>query len=111
MFAKFAEDFSDINSGASLLMLSEVASSLGVTIIGGSIPEKDADQLYNSCSVFGPNGELKAKHRKVSFFLLGRYIEKSTMKNTSFSFLISVIFSLQVESINLVPQKLYEVKE
>lgn len=73
MFAKFAEDFSDMDSAPSLLMLSEAASSLGVTIIGGSIPEKDADQLYNSCSVFGPNGELKAKYRKVRFFLkLGR---------------------------------------
>ncbi|KAK4365704.1 hypothetical protein RND71_013584 [Anisodus tanguticus] len=33
MFAKFAEDFNDIDSTLSLLMLSEVASSLGVTII------------------------------------------------------------------------------
>ncbi|MCD7451476.1 Carbon-nitrogen hydrolase [Datura stramonium] len=43
-------------------MLSEVASSFGVTIIGGSIPENDAGQLYGC--VFGPNGELMAKHRK-----------------------------------------------
>ncbi|CAN4098008.1 unnamed protein product [Withania somnifera] len=41
IFAKFAEDFSDIENAPSLLMLSEVASSLGVTIVGGSIPEKD----------------------------------------------------------------------
>lgn len=68
MFTKLAEDFSDIDNAPSLLMLSEVASSLGVTIIGGSIPEKDAGQLYNSCSVFGPNGELKAKHRKIHLF-------------------------------------------
>ncbi|KAK6787263.1 hypothetical protein RDI58_015788 [Solanum bulbocastanum] len=72
LFAKFAEDFSDIDSAPSLLMLSEVASSLGVTIIGGSIPEKDAGQLYNSCPVFGPNGELKAKHRKIHLFDMGK---------------------------------------
>lgn len=72
MFAKFAEDFSDMDSAPSLLMLSEAASSLGVTIIGGSIPEKDADQLYNSCSVFGPNGELKAKYRKIHLFDMGK---------------------------------------
>ncbi|XP_049364459.1 omega-amidase, chloroplastic-like isoform X2 [Solanum verrucosum] len=72
LFAKFAEDFSDIDSAPSLLMLSEVASSLGVTIIGGSIPEKDAGQLYNSCPVFGPDGELKAKHRKIHLFDMGK---------------------------------------
>ncbi|XP_016556381.1 omega-amidase, chloroplastic isoform X2 [Capsicum annuum] len=72
MFAKFAEDFSDIDSAPSLLMLSEVASSLGVTIIGGSVPEKDAGQLYNTCCLFGPNGEFKAKHRKIHLFDMGK---------------------------------------
>ncbi|PHU14957.1 Omega-amidase,chloroplastic [Capsicum chinense] len=72
MFAKFAEDFSDIDSAPSLLMLSEVASSLGVTIIGGSVPEKDAGQLYNTCCVFGPNGEFKVKHRKIHLFDMGK---------------------------------------
>lgn len=74
LFAEFAENLNDINSSPSSLMLSEVAYSLGVTIIGGSIPERDASssRLYNTCCVFGPNGELKAKHRKVSsFWLIG----------------------------------------
>nr|XP_016514375.1 PREDICTED: omega-amidase, chloroplastic-like isoform X2 [Nicotiana tabacum] len=72
MFAKFAEDFNDLDSAPSFLMLSEVASSLGVTIIGGSIPEKDVGQLYNTCTVFGPNGELKTKHRKIHLFDMGK---------------------------------------
>lgn len=32
----------------------------------GSIPEEDAGQLYNTCAVFGPDGTLLVKHRKVS---------------------------------------------
>nr|XP_009799423.1 PREDICTED: omega-amidase,chloroplastic-like [Nicotiana sylvestris] len=74
LFAEFAENLNDINSSPSSLMLSEVAYSLGVTIIGGSIPERDASssRLYNTCCVFGPNGELKAKHRKIHLFDMGK---------------------------------------
>jgi len=32
----------------------------------GSIPEEDSGNLYNTCSVFGPDGKLLVKHRKVS---------------------------------------------
>lgn len=46
-------------------MLSEVAQLLNITIIGGSIPERSGDKLYNTCCVYGPDGKLKAKHRKV----------------------------------------------
>lgn len=49
-------------------MLSEVASILKVTIVGGSIPERSGDKLYNTCCVFGTDGQLKAKHRKVVHF-------------------------------------------
>ena len=31
----------------------------------GSIPERDGDKLYNTCTVFNPDGELIAKYRKV----------------------------------------------
>ncbi|XP_009594489.1 omega-amidase, chloroplastic-like isoform X2 [Nicotiana tomentosiformis] len=74
LFAEFAENLNDINSSPSSLMLSEVAYSLGVTIIGGSIPERDASsgRLYNTCCVFGSNGELKAKHRKIHLFDMGK---------------------------------------
>uniref|UniRef100_A0A338P6Z4 Nitrilase family, member 2 n=1 Tax=Mus musculus TaxID=10090 RepID=A0A338P6Z4_MOUSE len=32
----------------------------------GSIPEEDAGKLYNTCSVFGPDGSLLVKHRKLT---------------------------------------------
>lgn len=31
----------------------------------GSIPEEDGGKLYNTCTVFGPDGQLLLKHRKV----------------------------------------------
>jgi len=56
-------------------MLSEAAKSLSITIVGGSIPERSGDLLYNTCCVFGKDGTLKGKHRKVlveiiSFFFI-----------------------------------------
>lgn len=50
-------------------MLSEVAPAQGITIIGGSIPERDGGRLYDTCCVFGMDGKLKAKHRKVRNYI------------------------------------------
>lgn len=46
-------------------MMSEVARSLQITLVGGSISERSGNKLYNTCCVFGSDGELKGKHRKV----------------------------------------------
>ena len=32
----------------------------------GSIPERDGDKLYNTCTVFSPTGTMLGKYRKVS---------------------------------------------
>jgi len=49
-------------------MLSEEAKKHKITLIGGSIPERGGDKLYNTSYVFGSDGELLAKHRKVHLF-------------------------------------------
>lgn len=36
-------------------------------IVGGSIPEICDDNVYNTCTVWDPNGNMIAKHRKVLF--------------------------------------------
>ncbi|XVE97744.1 hypothetical protein REPUB_Repub03eG0044900 [Reevesia pubescens] len=68
-FPVYAED---IDAGGeaspSTAMLSEVSSRLKITIVGGSIPERCGDKLYNTCCVFGTDGKLKAKHRKIHLF-------------------------------------------
>ena len=47
---------------------SDLAKELSVYVIGGSIPERQKDKLYNTCCVFSPEGSLIAKHRKVHLF-------------------------------------------
>ncbi|XP_074306493.1 omega-amidase, chloroplastic-like, partial [Silene latifolia] len=49
-------------------MLSNVAFTQGITIVGGSIPELRNGRLYNTCCIFGRDGQLKAKHRKLHLF-------------------------------------------
>ncbi|ONI15425.1 hypothetical protein PRUPE_3G043200 [Prunus persica] len=67
-FAKYAEDFDNRDASPTLSMLSEAACCHGITIIGGSLPEWDHGRLYNTCCIFGPDGRLKAKHRKIHLF-------------------------------------------
>jgi len=64
-FNKYAEDIDAEDASPSISMLSEVAYNQGITIIGGSIPEISAGRLFNTCCVIGPDGKLKARHRKV----------------------------------------------
>jgi omega-amidase len=49
-------------------MLSEAAKKHKVYIIGGSIPERDGEKVYNTCLIYGPDGNLLGKHRKVHLF-------------------------------------------
>ncbi|TBU66219.1 carbon-nitrogen hydrolase [Dichomitus squalens] len=51
-------------------MLSAAAKEEGVWLLGGSIPERDAGtgKLYNTATVYSPQGELVATHRKVHLF-------------------------------------------
>ncbi|KAI8565368.1 hypothetical protein RHMOL_Rhmol03G0253600 [Rhododendron molle] len=53
-FPVYAEDI-DVGGDASpsTMMLSELSRSLQITVVGGSIPERSGDKLYNTCCVFG----------------------------------------------------------
>lgn len=67
-FPVYAEDIdAGGDASPSTAMLSEVSRLLKITIVGGSIPERSGDRVYNACCVFGTDGKLKAKHRKVLF--------------------------------------------
>ncbi|CAI9095905.1 OLC1v1031942C2 [Oldenlandia corymbosa var. corymbosa] len=68
-FPIYAEDIdAGFVASPSTAMLSEAARLLNVTIVGGSIAERHGDKLYNTCCVFGTDGKLKAKHRKIHLF-------------------------------------------
>ena len=49
-------------------MMCEVAKQRGIYLIGGSIPERDGDAVYNTCVVVSPDGTVIGKHRKVHLF-------------------------------------------
>lgn len=68
-FPIYAEDIdAGFEKSPSTAMLSEVARLLKVTVVGGSIPERSGDNLYNTCCIFDTDGKLKAKHRKIHLF-------------------------------------------
>ncbi|XP_028777346.1 omega-amidase, chloroplastic-like [Neltuma alba] len=68
-FPLYAEDIdAGGDASPSTAMLSEVSRLLKITIVGGSIPERYEGRLYNTCCVFGTDGKLKAKHRKIHLF-------------------------------------------
>jgi omega-amidase len=58
----------DASANPSTFMLSSLAKELGIYLVGGSIPEREADSVYNTCVVFAPDGAILAKHRKVHLF-------------------------------------------
>jgi predicted amidohydrolase len=45
-----------------------MAKENAIYVIGGSIPEKDGDNFYNTSTVFDPKGTMIAKHRKIHLF-------------------------------------------
>lgn len=60
--------FSETDTKKCLETMSAWAAKNGILLIGGSIPEKTGDKLYNTCFVFDGSGELIARHRKVHLF-------------------------------------------
>lgn len=65
MFPAFAET---CPGGETFNMLSETAAAKGIYLFGGSVPEREGEIIYNTCFIFGPDGGLMARHRKVHLF-------------------------------------------
>ncbi len=64
-FRAFAEPLPDGPAGK---LLSATARRLKIHIVGGSIPELDGGEVYNTATIWSPTGELLALHRKVHLF-------------------------------------------
>uniref|UniRef100_A0A2S2PUQ6 omega-amidase n=1 Tax=Sipha flava TaxID=143950 RepID=A0A2S2PUQ6_9HEMI len=67
LFRKNAEV---IPSGETSKALSQAAKSNQIYVVGGSIPELCDDKIYNTCTVWNPNGNMIATYRKVYFIRL-----------------------------------------
>lgn len=65
LFPGYAETYPN---GETVQMLSRLAAELDIVLVGGSIPEREKDVVYNTCFTFGPRGTLLGRHRKVHLF-------------------------------------------
>ncbi|MDI3281011.1 MAG: carbon-nitrogen hydrolase family protein [Bacillota bacterium] len=64
-FPRLAEEYP---TGESIQMLAEAAAQEGIYLVGGSLPEREGERLYNTSFVFAPDGRLLARHRKLHLF-------------------------------------------
>lgn len=64
LFPKYAE----VQRGETWQLLSEQARKNSWYIVGGSIPEIEDNQYYNTCYIFDRLGEQIGKHRKLHLF-------------------------------------------
>ena len=66
--SKYFKEYSEPVPGNSTKVLSEAAAKCKVFLVGGSIPEVDGDKLYNTSTVFNPQGDMIGKYRKMHLF-------------------------------------------
>jgi len=64
-FPQYAES---IPNGETTNALSVCARETGIYLVGGSIPERDGDKLYNTSTIFDPKGKLLGIFRKIHLF-------------------------------------------
>lgn len=62
------EEVAEGLDGPIATMLSEMARRLAITVVGGSYLQKSQGRHYNTCLVFGPDGELLGTYSKVHLF-------------------------------------------
>lgn len=64
-FAEYAES---IPNGPTSEMLSKAAKANQIYLVGGTIPESSNNKLYNTCTIWNPDGKLIGKFRKMHLF-------------------------------------------
>jgi len=65
---RFFKSYAESYPGKTTLLLAGLAKKYSVCIIGGSIPEIDNGNIFNSCFSFDHNGLLLGRHRKIHLF-------------------------------------------
>lgn len=63
-FAQYAEKI----PGETTSMLSAISKDLEIFLVGGSIPELRDGKLYNTSTIFGPDGVMIGKYSKIHLF-------------------------------------------
>lgn len=65
---KFVEYCENQEDSYTLNNLSDIAEKNNIYVLGGSIPEKEDNRIYNTSYLFDRNGDIIAKHRKIHLF-------------------------------------------
>ena len=65
---RYFREFAARGHEDSVAALSAWARENGIWIVGGSVPEREGERLYNTSFVFDDRGSLAARHRKVHLF-------------------------------------------
>ncbi|XP_077985568.1 omega-amidase NIT2-like [Glandiceps talaboti] len=65
---KYFPEYAEKIPGQSTDVLSKAAKDNNVFLVGGSIPEEDSGKLFNTCTVYNPEGSMVAKFRKIHLF-------------------------------------------
>ncbi len=65
LFSQYAETE---EQGETIEAVANAAAKHGIYIFGGSIPELDDNNIFNTCFVFDREGKIIGKHRKVHLF-------------------------------------------
>ncbi|XP_067947968.1 omega-amidase NIT2-like [Watersipora subatra] len=65
---QYFEEYAEEIPGKTTEMLSSVAKDEGVYLIGGSMPEKRSEKLYNTATAYNPRGEMIMKYSKIHLF-------------------------------------------
>ena len=65
---RYFREFAALGHEGTVEALSAWAKENRIWLVGGSIPEREEERLYNSCFVFDDAGQIVARHRKVHLF-------------------------------------------
>ncbi len=74
-FPVFAEEY----PGKTTEALKNAAKKNSIYLVGGSIPESENGNIYNTSFIFDRNGELIGKHQKMHLFDMNQKMEISTI--------------------------------
>lgn len=81
---KYFRDYAETEKGDTVQFLSSLARELKIYLVGGSIPELDNDNIYNTSFSFDKEGSVIGKHRKIHLFDIDvkggiRFMESDTL--------------------------------
>ena len=65
---RYFRDFAAQGHEETVEALSEMARENRIWLVGGSVPEREGEKLYNSCFIYDDRGGLAARHRKIHLF-------------------------------------------